>query len=119
MANFHSFDEKRVEEALEAARSAHTQANVAAAKTSSDLSDSGELALLAECIEVKVENNKICLKLPLGFGQVCIPIPISIPNGTAAKACLHICTTLGIPHGVKVTISVAGVTIVTKKFGKC
>lgn len=119
MANFHEFDEKRINEALDAARKPHAKADVAAAKTSSNVTDTGELSLLAECIEVKVENNQICLKLPLGFGQVCIPIPVNIPNGTAAKACLHICTTLGIPHGVKVTISVAGITIVTKKFGKC
>ena len=65
-----------------------------------------------------IKNGKACINLPLGIGQVCLPIPISY-DGKVASVCLSICTTWGIPSGVRVTVSVAGVTIVSKTFGKC
>ncbi|WP_417525495.1 hypothetical protein [Marinovum sp.] len=118
----HSFDEEKIRNAMDAARAFHEE-NVAPGvqnlDASTGLPDTGEMSLAADCIEVKVGNHKICLKLPLGIGTVCLPIPINVPNGTAAKACLKICTTFGIPTGIKVTVTVAGVEILSKTFGKC
>ncbi len=112
----HNFDDKSIEAALEAARG-HYKGNIDASAVSPG--EDGHLALAAGCISVTVENGKVCLNLPLGFGKYCFPIPKIIPDGTAAEACLHICTTWGIPTGVRVTISVAGKVIVSKSFGKC
>ncbi len=119
MASLPSFDEEKVQNALEAASRHNETVGATAADGSPNILGGGEFAALAECISVTVKDNKICLDLPLGIGSVCIPIPISVPDGTAAQACLHICTTWGIPTGVKVTVSVAGVQIVSKSFGKC
>ncbi|SPJ28985.1 hypothetical protein [Falsiruegeria mediterranea] len=117
MANeFHSFDDKAIQSALDAAR-AHFDGVVDASAVNP--ADDGHLAVAGGCISVTVEDGKVCLNLPLGIGKYCFPIPSIIPNGTAAEACLHICTTFGIPTGVRVTISVAGKVIVTKTFGKC
>lgn len=115
---FHEFDEDKVQAALEAARNHYGErANVAAGAVNPG--EDGHLSLASGCISVTVENGKVCLNLPLGIGKYCFPIPSFIPNGTAAEACLSICTTWGIPTGVKVTISVAGKVIVQKSFGKC
>ncbi len=119
MPTYHEFDRKAVDAALEAASNHHDTVALKKAGANATLADDGHLSLAASCISVTVENGKICLKLPLGIGQVCLPIPSIIPNGTAAEACLHICTTWGIPIGVKVTISIAGKVIVQKSFGKC
>lgn len=84
-----------------------------------DLAASGELSVRSECISVAVQNHQICLKLPLGFGSICLPIPTPFPDGTAAQAYLDICTTWKIPTGVKITISIAGHVVLTKVIGKC
>lgn len=122
MANtVHSFDEEAINAALEAA-SGHFDAQLSAGTVDTgtlSAFDDGHLALAAGCISVTVENGKICLNLPLGIGKYCLPIPSVIPDGTAAEACLRICTTWKIPTGVGVTISVAGKVIVSKTFGKC
>lgn len=119
MASYPGFDEEKVQQALQAASQHNETVGVATADGAPNILGGGEYAVLAECISVTVGNHKVCLNLPLGIGSVCIPIPISVPDGTAAEACLHICTTWGVPTGVKVTISVAGHTIVSKSFGKC
>lgn len=119
MATYHSFDEKAVASALEAARNHYDPAELAAKGAKADLADDGHLRIAAQCISVTVENGKICLNLPLGIGKVCVPIPSIIPNGTAAEACLSFCTKFGIPVGVRVTVSVAGKVIITKSFGAC
>ena len=119
MANFPSFNQEKVEQALDAARRHNETVGIEASDGSPNILGGSEYAALAECISVTVKDHKICLDLPLGIGSVCIPIPISVPEGTAAQACLSICTTWGFPTGVKVTISVAGVTIISKTFGKC
>ncbi|CAN5504958.1 hypothetical protein BH11PSE4_BH11PSE4_06530 [soil metagenome] len=80
--------------------------------------DDGHLSTLAECVTLTVSNGQACLNLPLGIGHVCLPVPVSY-DGKVASACLSICTTWGIPTGVRVTVTVAGVTIVSKSFGKC
>ena len=119
MSDVYEFDDKAVQHALDAAAAHNETMGTMGSDGTPNIMHGGEYSALAECIEVTVGDHKVCLKLPLGIGKVCIPIPVSVPNGTLAKACLHICTTFGIPTGVKVTVSVGGVTIITKKFGKC
>jgi hypothetical protein len=53
----------------------------------------------------------------LGLGKQCINLPLSIPNGTVARACCDICTKWGIPTGVVVWIEVAGARVVEQTFG--
>lgn len=119
MSKTNSFSEDSVQEALAAAK-AHSEASqLAATDTYPNLSSHGEYSVLAQCITVTVENKQVCVNLPLGIGHVCLPLPVSIPSGTAAQACLSICTVFGIPTGVKVTVSALGHVIVTKTFGKC
>lgn len=119
MATFHSFDDKAIEAALDAARAHYEAPAIEANRRELNPIDDGHLRVAAQCISVTVEDGKVCLNLPLGIGKFCFNIPSIIPNGTAAQACLDICTTWGIPTGVKVTISVAGKVILEKSFGKC
>lgn len=121
----HDFDADAVSSAIASAQSFHQETMAARSAESGEagggvnLADSGELFVQAQCISVTVSGGKICLNLPLRIGRVCLPIPSFVPNGTAAQACIGICTTWGIPTGVRVTVSVAGRTVVSKTFGKC
>ncbi|MFN6952817.1 MAG: hypothetical protein ACK4NE_09545 [Albidovulum sp.] len=119
MATFHEFDEKAIASALETARSLYDQQTLGERSRTISLLDDGHLRIAAQCISVTVDNGKVCLNLPLGLGKFCFPIPPVFPNGTAAQACLSICTTWGIPTGVRVTVSIAGNVILEKTFGKC
>lgn len=119
MATFHEFDEKAITSVLEAARSLYDQKILDERVRIINPIDDGHIRIAAQCISVTVDNGRICLNLPLGIGKFCLPIPSIIPNGTAAQACLDICTTWGIPTGVRVTVSVAGKVIVEKTFLKC
>ena len=110
------FDAKFVEQAVEAA-SRHSNSLQASAKGGSPTLSDGALKVAAQCISVTVQNGQVCVNLPLGIGSVCLPIPSWIPNGTAAQACIDICTKWGIPCGVELTVSVAGQQIVQKGFG--
>lgn len=118
MATYHEFDQKAVDAAIKAARDFH---DLEALNKSNEISafDDGHLSIAAACVSVTVENGKVCLNLPLGIGGICVPIPPIFPNGTAAQACISICTTWGIPTGVRLTVSIAGQQIISKTFGKC
>jgi hypothetical protein len=116
-----SFSEAKVQEALDSSKKFHQPRHAQAlqAKASSPLAlDDGHLSTRAECITLTISNGQVCVNLPLGLGQVCLPVPISY-DGQVASVCLDICTTWGIPTGVKVTVTVAGIQIVQKSFGKC
>lgn len=116
MAEYHSFSEEAVSKALETARRPFEGADMRS-MTEISSSQNPNLRVLAECISVTSGNREVCLNLPLGLGNVCIPLPIDLPDGTAAQVCLHICTTWGIPTGVKVEISVGGMKVVEQSFG--
>lgn len=73
---------------------------------------------LDACVSVTINNGQVCLNVPI-FGSVCIPIPLPIPSGTAAQACIDVCTKFGFPCGVKVTVSVLGQVVASKSFGCC
>ncbi|MCZ8313681.1 hypothetical protein [Phreatobacter sp.] len=119
MATFHSFDDKAIASVLEATSRHYDAAALESNRREINPIDDGHIRIAAQCISVTVENGKICLNLPLGIGKYCLPIPSIIPDGTAAQACLDICTTWGIPTGVRVTVSVAGKVILEKTFLKC
>jgi hypothetical protein len=123
---YHEFDDQKVSEAIATAHAAHmeltgappTETAEAAAAVNLSGAD-GALEVAAQCITVTVANKKVCVKLPLGIGQICLPVPGFVPNGQAAQACISICTTWGIPTGVRLTVSVGGNVILRKTFGKC
>lgn len=119
MATHYTFDDDKIGAALEAARQVHSADVLAERARSLDPADDGHLSISGGCIAVTVEDGKICLELPLGIGKYCLPIPSVFPDGTAAQACIHICTTWGIPTGVRVTVSIAGHVVIEKTFLKC
>lgn len=110
---YYSFDEKEINAALEAARQPYEGTDLRAVTEIAQL-DRGETEFRAACLAIVSSNHKVCLSLPLGLGRVCIPIPFSLPNGTAVRACLSIRTVWGIPTGVCVRLYVAGEQIVKK-----
>lgn len=78
--------------------------------------------ILADCVDVTVSGNKVCLELPLNIGRSCISIPVRVPNGTVAQACISICRTgriVRIPCGVAVYVKVAGIEVASQKWGCC
>jgi len=114
-----SFSDAKVQEALDSTKKFYQQRHAEAAKASSALAhDDGHLSTRAECITLTIANGQACINLPLGIGHVCLPVPVSY-NGQVASVCLDICTTFGFPTGVKVTVTIAGIQIVQKTFGKC
>lgn len=115
--DYPKFSDEAVEQALEAARTHSNDLRAAAQKNQGAALAEGGLKVSAQCISVTVQNGQVCLNLPLGIGSVCLPVPSWVPNGSAAQACLDICTKWGIPCGVEVTVSVAGQRIVQKGFG--
>ena len=119
----HEFDDNAIDEAVGSARAYHQEAGTAPresamAESQPDFSDSGQMELAAQCIDVTVANKKICVKLPK-VGKVCLPVPGFVPNGTVAQACISVCTKFGIPTGVRLTVTVAGKVILRKTFGVC
>jgi hypothetical protein len=113
---YYEFDEEAVSATLEASRQPFEETDFRAVTEISAV-DRGELELRAACIEVVTGNHRVCLRLPLGIGQVCIPVPFNLPNGTHVRACLSIRTVWpGIPTGVCVTLYVAGERIARKCF---
>lgn len=110
-----SFDEKAIRQSLEAAQQ-HGE-SLRAEADAGGLVD-GALTVAGGCVSVTVKNGQVCVNLPFPISKkVCLPVPSWIPNGTAAEACLQICTKWGVPCGVEVTVSVAGKQIVKKGFG--
>lgn len=115
----YSFSEEAISNAIEAAKETHKENQLNAAKSDFDISVGGCMLVSAGCIEVKTEGHKVCVNLPLKFGKHCFSLPVTIPSGSVGKACLSICTTFGIPTGVKVTVTIAGIIVVSQSFGKC
>jgi len=118
------FDDAEIADAIKSAQTTHKNATANIKGVALDMSkglsmQDGPLSIGAQCISVTTSNHQVCINLPLGIGKRCFTLPVNIPNGTVAKACLSICTTWGIPTGVKLSIVVAGVTIISQSFGKC
>lgn len=119
MSKYYSFDEKAIQAALDAAKKTHEGTDLTQINSEFNTSKGGDLSVSAQCVKITVENNKVCIDLPLGLGKHCLTIPVSVPNGSVGQACLNICTTWGIPTGVKVSVIIAGITVVSQVFGKC
>lgn len=120
----YSFSEDAITDAIESAKATHSDATANIKDAGFDISKSGSMydgsmQIAAQCISVKTVNRKICINLPLGIGTRCFTLPVNIPNGSVGKACLSICTTWGIPTGVRVSIAIGGVTVIRQSFGKC
>jgi len=118
MANKAEISEEAIANALDAAKRDADAARTRLSRSPNTLAMDGEATFLAECVSVEIKGNEVCLKLPF-VGDVCIPLPISPPSGTLAEVCASLCTKFGIPTGVRVTVSVAGQTVVSKTFGIC
>lgn len=121
-SNYHEFDASVIDAAIATVQDHSESAGAAIAQRQpvADLADSGEMFVAAECISVTIANKQICLKIPQPVNKnICLPVPGWIPNGTAAEACIGICTKFGVPTGVKVTVSVAGKVIIQKTWGIC
>jgi hypothetical protein len=119
---YYEFDTEAIRATLEAAREATAeQVQVATADpTALDLTAvlASDVTVTAACVTVTVRNRKVCLSLPFGLGSVCLPIPISVGDGTSAQACLSVRTIIfGIPVAVCATVSVGGIVIVRQCFG--
>ncbi|MGB0879355.1 MAG: hypothetical protein ACPGTO_02175 [Polaribacter sp.] len=115
----YSFSEEAISHALDAAKATY-EGSVLDAKNSDFKTHRGGCMLVsAECIKVTTQGHRVCINLPLGFGKHCFSLPVSIPSGSIGQACISICTTWGIPTGVKVSIVIGGVTVVSQSFGKC
>ena len=121
MSDIYTFDEAKVSEIVEAHARHHAEvADALGPNAEGILAGHATTMALAECIKVVVnKDGKVCLKLPLGLGTHCIPIPTPFPAGTAGEACLSIKTKWGIPCGVEVTVTIAGKVVVKKSFGLC
>jgi hypothetical protein len=104
----YEFDAAAIQGALEAAKEAAAEQVQVASEdpTALDLTagQASEVTIQAACISVTVRNRRVCVSLPFGFGQACLPIPISIGDGTSAQACLDVRTIFGIPTGVCVSV---------------
>ena len=120
----YSFDEEAIADAIKSAQTTHSDATANTKGVAFDMSkgrgmQDGPLSIAAQCISVTTANRKICINLPLGIGKRCFTVPVNIPNGTVGKACISICSIFGIPTGFRVTVVIAGVTIISQSFGKC
>lgn len=115
----YKFSEEAISNAIEAAKGIHHENQLNAAHPDFDLKNGGCIQVSAECISIVTKNHKVCLELPFKLGRHCISVPVNIPDGTAGKACLTICTTWGIPTGVKVSVVIGGITVISQSFGKC
>jgi hypothetical protein len=123
MPTYAKFDQDKIDAALEAARQHAGPAENAGLLKAANLSNvdmhaATEFSISGGCVTVTVENGRICVDLPL-VGQYCLPVPSWIPSGAELQACVSICTTWGIPTGVKLTVSFNGSVIFTKTFLKC
>lgn len=70
----------------------------------------------AGCISLVSTGSQVCLRIPI-VGDLCVPV--DLPDGTAAQACVDVCTHWGIPTGVCLKVSVAGDVIFSQCFGWC
>ena len=125
------FDEAAIKDAIESAKATYSDAEAAAKGAEAQSAEAqslgfdlkgggmpeGNMEILAQCISIRTANNRICISLPV-VGRRCLRVPINIPNGSIGRACLSICTVWpGVPSGVKVSISIGGVTVIRKSFG--
>lgn len=64
-----------------------------------------EALSLSACVGASYRNGDVCFDFPV-FGNVCVGVPISIPANASLRVCGDVCTTWGIPTGLKITLYV-------------
>ncbi|WP_137132232.1 hypothetical protein [Rhizobium sp. FY34] len=69
------------------------------------------------CVSVTVQNGQVCVDIPI-FGKYCVSIPVPLPPGTAAQACVSSCGSW-IPTGACVTVTALGHQIAHQCVGSC
>jgi hypothetical protein len=111
---YYEFDEQAFTAALEASRQPFEGRDVSALPNFSDV-EGGELELRAACVSAVSGNHRVCLKVPV-VGNICIPLPFDLPDGTAVRACASVRTKWGFPTGVCVKLYVAGEQVASKCF---
>lgn len=95
-----------------------TQASVSSKAIAGDIMAAGVMPS-DECVSVNVNGQgQICLSVPV-VGNVCIPVNTPLPSGTAASACISVCTKWGVPSGACVSVSALGQKIAGQCFGWC
>ena len=116
---YYEFDEQAISATLEVIRQQPEGADLRAEPDFSATAG-GEAELRDACIEVATSNNQVCLNLPLGIGNVCLPVPFDLPDGSLVRACLSIryrkIAFIKIPTGVCIEIYFAGERIVRQCF---
>lgn len=58
---------------------------------------------LSACVSASYQNGDVCFDFPI-FGNICVNIPIGISGNTSLSVCGDVCTTWGIPTGLKITV---------------
>jgi hypothetical protein len=120
MPTVHKFNQAEIEATLLAVAARYDRSVLKTEGASRNLADRGHIQIAgAACITLKIEGGEVCLDLPFNVGHACLPVPPWVPQGTAAQACIDICTTFGVPSGVEVSVSVAGKVIVHQSWGLC
>lgn len=69
------------------------------------------------CASVSVQNGQVCVNIPI-LGTKCIPIPLPLPSGTAAQACVSTCGSW-IPTGACITVTALGKQVAHECIGSC
>lgn len=118
MPTYAQFDEGQYEKVVALVKAHHeakTEALRAAGQSEVDLR-AGHLKALGGCISATVSGGQVCVSLPI-VGNVCLPIPLPLPDGTSVQACFSICFTVFIPTGVELTVSYNGNVIIQQSFG--
>jgi hypothetical protein len=87
---------------------------------SAPIKDDRRAVLLSDfCIGATVSGNAACVNVP-PFGNLCVPIPVSVPNGASVQACASICTKWGfIPTGACVSAYYNGQQVGGECWGSC
>jgi hypothetical protein len=112
---YHSFPEEAFARTIETARQLDEGRDLRDL-TQITPSELGTMELRAACISVTSGNHRVCLSIPI-VGDICIPLPFDLPDGTALQACVFLRTiNFGIPTGVCVRISAGGHEIVSRCF---
>lgn len=120
MSDYAAFSEDAIAEAIKLGAENHQIVAASFNGGDIDIFALTEASYTAECISVTVTNSQICLTLPKPISkQFCATVPSWIPNGTAAEACISICTKFGIPSGAKLTVTALGKVVFQKTFGLC
>ncbi len=119
MPEYTSFSEEAINQAVETARRPYEGVDLRSPQVmTGDLAlKSGPASFRAECLEIVSRDREVCLGLPLGLPDLCVPV--NLPDGEAVQACLDICTHFGIPTGVCVSLRVAGNEIFRQCFLWC